>query len=248
VGIEAPEFEFEKEASNVRQAIETDGIRYPVVQDNNLSTWNAYQNEFWPADYFIDAHGIVRHTQFGEGDYKQDEAVVRQLLYEAGARQLPPPMTAQAIMPSSNLGTPETYLNAQRAMGFIHPLLAGTHTYPQTTGNLGVNQFALEGRWTIGSESATPAGPGDASVQGGIQAQHVYLVMTSAGNVPRTGRVLLDGKPIPRADAGSDVGPGGTFTVRGQRLYSLVSFPQDEQALITVQIPPGVSAYDFTFG
>jgi cytochrome c biogenesis protein CcdA/thiol-disulfide isomerase/thioredoxin len=248
VGIEAPEFEFEKEAGNVAQAIKDDGITYPVVQDNNLATWDAYKNEFWPADYFIDAHGIVRHTKFGEGDYKADEAVVRQLLYDAGARQLPPPMTASAIVPSAELGTPETYLNPQRAMGFIRPLVAGTQTYPQTTGNLGLNQFALEGRWTIGSESATPAGPGDASVQGGVQAQHVYLVMTSAGNTPRTGRVLLDGKPIPQADAGADVGPGGTFTVRGQRLYSLVSFPQDEQALVTVELPPGVSAYDFTFG
>ena len=96
-----------------------------MVQDNNLSTWNAYKNQYWPADYFIDAHGDVRHTQFGEGDYKQDEAVVRQLLYDAGARQLPPPMTASAIIPSSNLGTAETYLNPQRAQGFASPLITG---------------------------------------------------------------------------------------------------------------------------
>ena len=99
VGVETPEFTFEQEASNVRQAIHSDGIRYPVVQDNEYGTWNAYQNEYWPAEYLIDAHGQVRHTQFGEGDYKQDEAAVRQLLYEAGAQHLPPPMTATAIMP-----------------------------------------------------------------------------------------------------------------------------------------------------
>jgi cytochrome c biogenesis protein CcdA/thiol-disulfide isomerase/thioredoxin len=247
VGIEAPEFTFEREASNVREAIHDDGISYPVVQDNNLSTWNAYKNQYWPADYFIDAHGDVRHTQFGEGDYKQDEAVVRQLLYDAGARQLPPPMTASAILPSSNLGTAETYLNPQRAQGFAQPLRPGVHRYSLVpSGSLALNEFALGGSWSVGSESVTPAGA-QGSIEGGIQAQHEYLVMTSADNVPRTGEVLLDGKPIPNKYAGADV-HNAHFTVSGQRLYSLVSFPTDEQAIVTVVIPHGVSAYDFTFG
>jgi hypothetical protein len=190
----------------------------------------------------------VRHTQFGEGDYKADEAVIRQLLHDAGARQLPPPMTATAIMPSSNLGTPETYLNSQRAMGFAEALHAGVHSYsgvPPSTIHL--NEFALKGTWKIGSQSITPVSA-TATIQAGVQAQHVYLVMTSTGNVPRVGRVLLDGRPIPARDAGADVSAGGRFTVRGQRLYSLASFPADEQALISVQLPPGVGAYDFTFG
>ncbi len=247
VGIEAPEFTFEQEASNVRQAIHEDGITYPVVQDNNLSTWNAYKNQYWPADYFIDARGDVRHTQFGEGDYKQDEAVVRQLLYDAGARQLPPPMTAGAIIPSSNLGTAETYLNPQRAQGFAQPLTPGVHSYSLVpSGSLQLNEFALGGSWNVGSESITPAGA-QGSIEGAVQAQHEYLVMTSAGNVPRTGEVLLDGRPLPNKDAGADV-HDGHFAVLGQRLYSLVSFPADEQAVITVVIPHGVSAYDFTFG
>jgi cytochrome c biogenesis protein CcdA/thiol-disulfide isomerase/thioredoxin len=246
VGIEAPEFTFEQVAGNVKQAVQADGITYPVVQDNNLATWNAYRNEYWPADYFVDASGEVRHTQFGEGEYKQDEAAVRQLLYDAGARQLPPPMTASAILPSSRLGTPETYLDPQRAMGFNVPVQAGTHTYPGAA-NLSLNEFALKGTWKVTSEAATPAAPG-ASISGGVQAAHVYLVMTSAGNAPRTGTVLFDGKPIPARFAGADVGSGGHVTVRGQRLYSLASFPQDEQALITVELPQGVSAYDFTFG
>jgi thiol-disulfide isomerase/thioredoxin len=248
VGIEAPEFTFEQEAGNVRQAIQGDGITYPVVQDNNLATWNAYQNQYWPADYFIDANGNVRHTQFGEGDYKADEAVVRQLLHNAGARQLPPPMTATAIMPSSNLGTAETYLNSQRAMGFAQALDAGIHSYSGVPPSaMHLNEFALKGTWNIGSQSITPVSA-SATIQAGVQAQHVYLVMTSAGNVPRVGRVLLDGRPIPARDAGTDVSAGGRFTVRGQRLYSLASFPADEQALLSVQLPPGVSAYDFTFG
>ena len=100
VGVETPEFTFEQEASNVRQAITSDDLTYPVVQDNRYGTWNAYQNQYWPAEYLIDATGHVRHTQFGEGDYEQDEAAVRELLYDAGAHHLPPPMTAHAIMAS----------------------------------------------------------------------------------------------------------------------------------------------------
>jgi cytochrome c biogenesis protein CcdA/thiol-disulfide isomerase/thioredoxin len=247
IGVEAPEFEFEKEASNVQQAIKSDGLTYPIVQDNNLSTWNAYQNEYWPADYFIDANGDIRHTQFGEGDYKEDEAVVRQLLHDAGARQLPPPMTAQALLPSSELGTAETYLNPQREEGFSTTFTSGTHAYsllPES--KLHLNEFSLGGAFDVGSESITPAGS-SGEIEGGIQAQHEYLVMTSNDNTPRTGEVLLDGKPIPNRYAGADV-HDGRFTVVGQRLYSLVSFPADEQAIVTVVIPHGVSAYDFTFG
>jgi hypothetical protein len=154
-------------------------------------------------------------------------------------------MTAGAIMASSALGTPETYLDSQRSQGFTPALQAGVHSYPGVSG-VSVNQFALKGTWNVGSESATPYSAG-ATIEGGIQAAHVYLVMTSSGNVPRTGRVLIGGRPVPPREAGSDV-HGGTFTVRGQRLYSLVSLPSDAQFDLTVQIPPGVRAYDFTFG
>ena len=105
VGVETPEFTFEQDAGNVAAGDPArTASRYPVVQDNDYGTWNAYQNQYWPAEYLIDAHGQVRHTQFGEGDYKQSEAAVRELLYEAGARQLPPPMTAHAIIPAAQLG------------------------------------------------------------------------------------------------------------------------------------------------
>jgi len=246
VGVETPEFTFEQIAGNVQQAISSDGITYPVVQDNRYGTWDAYQNEYWPAEYLIDAHGEVRHTQFGEGDYKADEAAVRALLYEAGAHVLPPPMTAHAIMASANLGTPETYLNPQRAQDFEQPLIPGVSSY-HASSDLQLNEFALNGRWNVGSESITPLSSG-AEIEGGVQARNVYLVMTSGGDVPRTGRVLLGGQPIPAADSGTDVGPGGYFTVRAQRLYNLVKLSADAQFLVTVQLPPGVSAYDFTFG
>ncbi len=245
VGIETPEFTFEQEAANVAQAIRSDGIEYPVVQDNAYGTWNAYQNEYWPAEYLIDANGDVRHTQFGEGDYRQDEAAVRELLHEAGTRSLPPPMTATAIMPSTALGTPETYVDDQRSQGFAQPLRSGVHFYPGIA-DPSVNEFALRGNWDVTSESATPESTG-ATIEGAFQAQHVYLVLTSAGNVPRRVGVLLDGRPISPAQAGADV-HGGIVTVAGQRLYSLVSLRADQQDTLTVEIPRGVSAYDFTFG
>jgi len=245
VGVEAPEFTFEQEAGNVQQAVNSDGIRYPVVQDNNLATWNAYQNEYWPAEYLIDAHGNVRHTQFGEGDYKQSEASVRELLHQAGVAHLPMPMSATAIMPSAGLNTPETYLDAQRATGFAQPLKPGVHFYPGAI-NPPVNEFAFHGTWRVGSQSSAPVSQ-DATIEAGFQAAHVYLVLTSAGNVPRRLRVLLDGRPIRSSAAGADV-RGGVVTVTGQHLYSLVSLPAAQEHSLTIQVPPGVSAYDFTFG
>jgi cytochrome c biogenesis protein CcdA/thiol-disulfide isomerase/thioredoxin len=234
VGVETPEFTFEQEASNVAQAIRADGIRYPVAQDNAYGTWNAYQNEYWPAEYLIDARGYVRHTQFGEGDYKQSEASVRELLHEAGAKLLPPPMSASAIIPSAGIGTPETYLDPQRAHGFAQPLRLGVHSYPGVS-SIGQGEVALKGTWRANSESITPVS-GSGSIELGFQAAKVYLVMTSAGNRPRQVRALLDGRPY------------STVTVVGQELYTLVSLPTDQQHALTVQLPAGVSAYDFTFG
>jgi cytochrome c biogenesis protein CcdA/thiol-disulfide isomerase/thioredoxin len=245
VGVETPEFTFEQDAGNVSQAVRSDGLKYPVVQDNNYGTWNAYQNQYWPAEYLIDARGQVRHTQFGEGDYKQDEAAIRELLYDAGNHNLPPPMSAHAIVPSTKLATPETYLNSERDMGFVEPLRKGTHSYGPVV-NPQVNEFGLAGTWKVSAQASTSVSPG-ASITARFQAQHLYLVLTSASNVPRTARVLLDGRPIPAGDAGADV-HHGAVTVRGQRLYSLVSLPTDEQRTLKIELPSGVSAYDFTFG
>jgi len=245
VGVETPEFTFEQQAGNVQQAVSSDGLRYPVVQDNVYGTWNAYQNQYWPAEYLIDAKGEVRHTQFGEGNYKQDEAAVRQLLYEAGARHLPLPSTAQAITPSTNLATPETYLNDQRAQGFAQPLTAGVNFYPGVI-NPQVNEFGLHGTWKVTGQSATPVSAG-ATITSRFQAGRVYIVLTSPGGGSKTVRVQLDGHSIPARQAGSDV-HAGLVTVRGQRLYGLVSLSSAEQHTLTLALPPGVSAYSFTFG
>jgi cytochrome c biogenesis protein CcdA/thiol-disulfide isomerase/thioredoxin len=234
VGVETPEFTFEQDAGNVLQAIHSDGIRYPVVQDNRYGTWNAWGNQYWPAEYLIDARGRVRHYHFGEGEYKQSEAAVRALLYQAGSHDLPPPMTATAINPSAGIATPETYLDDQRASGFAQPLEAGVHFYPGLS-KPALNEFALHGDWRVTSEFSTPTALG-ASISAGFQAARVYLVLTSDGNVPRVVRVLLDGRPL------------RTVTVQQQRLYSLVSLPEASSHALTVEVPPGVRAYDFTFG
>jgi cytochrome c biogenesis protein CcdA/thiol-disulfide isomerase/thioredoxin len=234
VGVETPEFTFEQEASNVLQAIHSDGLRYPVVQDNMYGTWNAYGNEYWPAEYLIDATGHVRHYQFGEGEYKKSEAAVRALLYAAGAHSLPPPMTATAIMPSAGLNSPETYLNDQRSMGFAQPLQSGVNYYPGV-GRPALNEFALHGAWRVTDQFAAPTASG-AAIEAGFQAARVYLVLTSDDNLPRRVQVLLDGRP------------STSVTVRQQRLYTLVSFPRAEFHTLTVEVPVGVRAYDFTFG
>jgi cytochrome c biogenesis protein CcdA/thiol-disulfide isomerase/thioredoxin len=247
VGVETPEFTFEQEASNVRQAVQTDGIAYPVVQDNNYGTWNAYQNQYWPADYLIDASGEVRHTTFGEGDYKQSEAAVRALLFQAGVKHLPRPITVKIPTASQGMATPETYLGAERASqeNFLPAVHAGTHLYPGD-GSLQLNDASLKGIWKVTSQYATPvSSTGEISLD--FQAAKVYLVLTSVGNVPRTVQVRLNGRPIPASVAGTDV-HDGAVTVRGQRLYGLVSMPTDAQRLLTVQLPPGVQAYDYTFG
>jgi cytochrome c biogenesis protein CcdA/thiol-disulfide isomerase/thioredoxin len=254
VGVETPEFSFEQEASNVQQAIKTDGLTYPVVQDNDYGTWDAYHNEYWPADYLIDANGEIRHTQFGEGAYEKEEAAVRTLLYEAGHHTLPKPTTAKAEVPSKDIGTEETYLNSARDEGFAQPIQSGTHTYRAKVSNIQINEWALNGSWTAQQPasandegSITPAGNG-ASITGGVEAKDVYLVMTSENKQPLTGRVLLDGEPIPAKYAGTAVRSGGYFTVTSQTLYNLVKLPQDGQFAITVELPKGISAYDFTFG
>jgi cytochrome c biogenesis protein CcdA/thiol-disulfide isomerase/thioredoxin len=245
VGVETPEFTFEQQAGNVAQAIDSDGIRYPVVQDNRYGTWNAYGNEYWPAEYLIDATGEVRHTQFGEGDYRQSEAAVRELLAQAGARQLPAPLTVHVPSASPGLATPETYLDDQRSQGFVQRLRPGVHIYTGGAGS-SLNTFALLGRWQVTGEAATPAGPG-ASIEANVQAARVYLVLTSAGALPRTVTVRVNGRPVSATAAEADV-HDGRVTVRQERLYELIRLPSARSVSLQVDVPPGVSAYDFTFG
>ncbi|HUA11227.1 MAG TPA: cytochrome c biogenesis protein CcdA [Solirubrobacteraceae bacterium] len=245
VGVETPEFPFEKEAANVRSAIERFGIKYPVVQDNNMGTWNAYYNEVWPADYLIDARGQVRYTAFGEGEYGKTETAIRALLAESGHAVGAHAKPRGVIVPSLST-TPETYLGTDRAERFFAGPFSGRHEYgvghPEA---LPLSHFAYSGDWTIGGQAAkAEAGAG---IEGEFQARHVYLVLSTPHEEPLKVHVLLDGRPIPAKDAGADV-HHGVVTVRRERLYSLVSLSGDKRGRIALSFQPGVVAWDFTFG
>ena len=245
VGVETPEFAFEHDAGNVANAIDQFGIRYPVVQDNEMGTWNAYGNEYWPADYLIDATGHVRYAAFGEGDYDKTETAIRALLAEAGAQVGGMSRPTEVIVPSEQ-ATPETYLGTARAQGWVNGPHAGTHDYgPGPYPHLGLSEFAYTGAWNIADQPARAVS--NAGIEVRFQAKNVYLVLSSPGERPLPVRVLLDGRPISAADAGADV-HDGIVTVRGQRLYTLASLPRDEQHHLTLRFAPGVTGYAFTFG
>jgi cytochrome c biogenesis protein CcdA/thiol-disulfide isomerase/thioredoxin len=244
VGVHTPEFPFEREASNVQTAIDENGIRYPVVQDNEQATWNAYGNQYWPAEYFIDAQGRVRYVHFGEGEYGEKEKVIRELLAEAGKPVKGEETRVHAIAPSLTVSTPETYLGAARAERFTNVMLSpGSHDFTAPKA-LPANEFAYHGNWRITLESAT-AGAG-ASLDLNFGARRVYLVLGSPGR-DRKVRVLLDGQPISAADAGTDV-HDGAVTVTGQRLYNLVNLPEVGHHVLTLEPEAGVQGYAFTFG
>jgi cytochrome c biogenesis protein CcdA/thiol-disulfide isomerase/thioredoxin len=245
VGVETPEFAFERDAANVKDAIDQFGLRYPVVQDNEMGTWNAYGNEYWPADYLIDARGHVRYATFGEGDYDQTETAIRALLAEAGSQVGGRSAPKNVVVPSQ-LATPETYLGTERAEGWLQRPRDGIHDYgAPTTGKLEENQFAYSGTWKIGGQPAEALA--DAGIDVDFKAEHVYLVLSSAGEKPRQLHVLLDGRPIPAKYAGSDV-HDGIVTVRGQRLYTFVSLPRDERHRLSLRFAAGISGFAFTFG
>jgi cytochrome c biogenesis protein CcdA/thiol-disulfide isomerase/thioredoxin len=245
IGVHSPEFPFEKDARNVEDAIKQDGLRYPVVQDNDLATWNAFGNQYWPADYLIGADGEVRYVHYGEGQYEEGEQAVRSLLAEAGHGDIGNVGKVGAERPDG-VKTPETYLGAARAQGFVDgPINAGQKDFASyDAAKLPPNGLAYGGRWDITDESAT-AGPG-ATLSLNFSSRRVFLVLGSPGRQRRV-QVELDGKPIAAADAGDDV-QGSAVTIGAQRLYRLVELPSPGRHVLTLRFEPGVTGYAFTFG
>jgi len=226
VGVHTPEFAFEHVASNVSGAIKRLGVRYPVVQDNDYKIWNAYSNQYWPAEYLIDRNGHVRHTHFGEGEYGQTEKLIRKLLaVDKGS------MTRVHDQTPTGLLTPESYVGYSRAQRFVGDQVQvgvpATYHVPST---LPLHDLAFGGPWTVLDERAV-SGAG-AQLRVHFQASKVYLVLGGHGSV----QVLLDG----RAQR--------TVRVDGDRLYTLVDSPQMHDALLELRFTPGISAYAFTFG
>ena len=245
VGVHSPEFPFEKDAGNVEEAIERNGIGYPVAQDNDLATWSAWGNQYWPAEYFIDSRGRVRFAHFGEGAYGEKEHVIRELLAEAGHPPGEGEAGAEGIAPSPGVTTPETYLGTARAERFTNrSLTPGSHDLGAPGGDLPDDNFAFRGRWNLSEESATAEG-GSLALDFG--ARRVYLVLGTDDGVARRMRVLLDGRPISAADAGADV-KGGAVEISSHRLYELVDLPQVGRHVLELVPQAGITGYAFTFG
>jgi cytochrome c biogenesis protein CcdA/thiol-disulfide isomerase/thioredoxin len=243
VGVHSPEFSFEKDAGNVENAIARLGIRYPVAQDNDMATWNAWGNQYWPAKFLVDADGRVRYGHFGEGEYAKTERAIRSLLAERDDRGLGATARVRGAVTPSLRTTPETYLDAARADGFAggRPHI-GTSTYTAPR-SLGLNAFALAGTWRVSKESATAVR--DARLSAVVQAKDVYLVLSGGDGGAGRVRVAIDGRPD--GARGTDV-RDGAVTVRRQRLYQLAHFAAPGRHRLDLQFAPGVSGFAFTFG
>jgi cytochrome c biogenesis protein CcdA/thiol-disulfide isomerase/thioredoxin len=256
IGVHAPEFAFEKDVGNVKQAIGDLKITYPVAIDNNYAIWRGFNNNFWPAHYFIDAQGRIRHHQFGEGDYDESERVIQQLLAEAGHTSASNDLVAvqatgaEMAADMTEIQSPETYVGYDRAENFVSPGGAAqdrAKTYSADPKQL--NEWGLSGDWTIGGEQATLNAKG-----GGIayrfHARDLHLVLgPGADGKPVRFKVTIDGT-APGASHGSDIDANGEGTVTGQRLYQLIR-QNGGVADRTFEIrflDPGVQAYAFTFG
>jgi methionine-S-sulfoxide reductase len=257
LGVHSPEFAFEKDNGNVQAAVDKYKVQYPVVLDNELAIWKAFNNRFWPAHYFIDAKGQIRGHHFGEGKYARSERLIRQLLTEAGAKNLPDPLddaAGEGVAAPSNLsdvGSPETYLGYERAASFASP--GGLQRYAAKTyalpGSLSLNQWALAGAWKISAEHARLQSAGG-RIAFRFKARDLHLVLgpEQAGKTVRF-RVTVNGR-APGKDAGMDVDASGSGVVREHRLYNLVrhSGPVQEADFVIEFLDAGVDAYSFTFG
>ena len=243
VGVHTPEFPFEKDAGNVKDAIESAGLKYPVAQDNDFVTWDAYANQYWPAEYFIDAEGNVRFAHFGEGDYGEKEKVIRELLAEAGDDPGAGMSKAKGETASTGLTTPESYLGSARARNFSNgTIIGGVRDFGELK-QPAQDQLSYGGKWRVSPEFATADG-GQLGLKFG--AKKVYLVLGSPGR-PRKVSVELDGVQIDPSVAGKDV-KNGVVTVDGERLYELVSLPNAGDHVLTLSPEKGVEGYAFTFG
>jgi cytochrome c biogenesis protein CcdA/thiol-disulfide isomerase/thioredoxin len=256
IGVHAPEFAFEREPANVAKAIQDLGVRYPVALDNQYVLWRALKNNYWPAHYFVDAQGRVRYHHFGEGDYEGSERVIRQLLAEAGHAPKDMNMAtasgsgAEAAAALNDVQSPETYIGYDRAENFTSPGgFAQDQVKSYGLAPLSLNDWALEGPWVIGRQSALAVAPGT-KISFRFHARDLHLVLGPAGGgKPVRFRVTVDGQ-MPSGDAGVDVAADGSGIVKEQRLYQLVRQKGEiRDRTFTIEfLDPGVEAFSFTFG
>jgi len=257
VGVHTPEFPFEEDVDNVRQAAQDMRVEYPIALDSDYAIWRAFNNRYWPAVYIADAQGRIRHHKFGEGGYREAETVIQLLLREAGRGDVGDGLVSvdaeglEVQADWANLESSETYLGYEQAQNFASPGGAGfdeprTYVVPDP---LGLNRWALSGNWTI-ERGASVLNDADVKIAFRFHSRDVHLVMgprSRGTSVPF--RVLVDGE-LPGDAHGFDVDEQGHGTVSQQRLYQLIREPgsiTDRTFEITF-LAPGVEAYVFTFG
>jgi cytochrome c biogenesis protein CcdA/thiol-disulfide isomerase/thioredoxin len=257
IGVHAPEFAFEKVPDNVRRAVRDLGVTYPVALDNNLVIWQAFNNQYWPAHYFIDAQGRIRHHHFGEGEYAESERVIQQLLREAGNADVPGGVVdphAQGVQVAATqedpAKSPETYAGYGRGANFASgPVHQDETALYETPYPLQPDQWGLAGRWTIGEEKSSLDTAGG-KITFRFHARDLHLVLGAGQDgKPVRFKVTLDGQ-APGASHGMDTDADGNGTVTNQRLYQLlrVNGPVSDHTFVIQFLDPGVQAFAFTFG
>lgn len=257
VGVHTPEFAFEKQESNVKRAVRDLGVQYPVAIDNDYAIWRAFNNEYWPAHYFVDSLGRIRGHHFGEGGYEESEQLIRELLTEAGNGNLPAPTAVlsgkgvEAAPDESSVASPETYVGYDRAENFASSVAIAQDRAADyaTPSGLKLNQWTLGGNWTVGAEAATSNSAGG-TISFRFHARDLHLVLgpREDGKAVRF-RVTIDGRE-PADDRGVDVEAKGSGSVQEQRLYQLIrqSGAVQDRTFTIEFLDPGVHAYAFTFG
>ena len=257
IGVHTPEFEFEKDLNNVRRAAANLTVPYPIAVDSEYRIWNGFANRYWPALYFIDAQGRIRHHRFGEGDYERSERVIQKLLAEAGGSDIPndlAPVNGQGVFAAAdwgNLGSGENYLGYDRTVNFASPgnairNKAASYSLPPKFAR---KEWALAGDWVIGGSEARTEKPGGRVVYR-FRARDLHLVMGPAAIVATVRfRVLLDGKP-PGKSHGIDVDDDGYGAISAPRMYQLIRQlgPVADQQFEIEFLDPGAKIYAFTFG
>jgi thiol-disulfide isomerase/thioredoxin len=257
IGVHTPEFEFEKNADNVRRAAKDMGVTYPIALDSDYAIWRAFRNHSWPAIYAVDAQGRIRHHHFGEGEYERAEMIIQQLLAEAGSGDPGHELVsvdargAEAAADWGSLRSPENYVGADRTENFASPggAVPGGRRVFAAPAQLRLNHWALSGDWTVNRQAVALNKPGG-RIAYRFHARDLHLVMGPAARAaPVRFRVLIDGKP-PGAAHGIDVDAQGNGTVGEQRLYQLIrqQQPIDDRRFEIEFLDPGVEAFAFTFG
>ena len=257
IGVHTPEFTFEKDVVNIRDAAQALRVDFPIAVDSDYKVWRAFDNNYWPALYFVDARGRIRHRHFGEGEYEQSEKVIQQLLAEAGATNVGPELVpvdakgAEAPADWANLKSPENYVGYERTENFASPggIVSGKRHVYAAPRQLKVNHWALHGDWTFHKEPAI-LNAANGRILYRFHARDLHLVMGPAakGSSVRF-RVTIDGRP-PGDAHGTDVDEQGNGTASRQRMYQLIRQPKAivDRTFEIEFLDPGVEAFAFTFG